>query len=253
MERGETIQVKELVLENFMSYERQKIKFRQGSLVFIGNNGAGKSAILDAILFSLFKINPRSKGYAKLVKQGKRYARVTLIFNLNGREYLVERTITITKGGASVKSILRELPGMTIIARDKAVDEEIIKILNMNSKMFEAAIYVKQGEIAKLVEITPSERKQIIAKLLGIEDLEKAYEKIASIISDFEKNLAKIEGELSQEKTIRTQLEEKLRKIREVKNEIMKTDYEYTKTIEKIKILKETLDELDTKRKIYDS
>mgnify|MGYP000760429362 CR=1 FL=1 len=44
-----------LTLNNFKSYGHEVIKFGDGITVIVGENGAGKSTILEAISFALFK------------------------------------------------------------------------------------------------------------------------------------------------------------------------------------------------------
>jgi structural maintenance of chromosomes protein 5 len=41
--------IKEIILENFMSYEYARIPMREGLNLVVGPNGAGKSSILLAI------------------------------------------------------------------------------------------------------------------------------------------------------------------------------------------------------------
>ena len=41
-------------LNNFLSHRKNIINFDHGVTVLVGHNGAGKSAIMDAIIFSMF-------------------------------------------------------------------------------------------------------------------------------------------------------------------------------------------------------
>ena len=47
--------------------------------------------------------------------------------------------------------------------------------------MFLNSVYVRQGEIEKLVTVNPAKRKELISKLLNIQDLEKAYDKLPEV------------------------------------------------------------------------
>ena len=51
---------------------------------------------------------------------------------------------------------------------DKQVTEEVQSLLEMDGDLFLNAVYIRQGEIANLVDKTPAEKKQVIGKLLGI-------------------------------------------------------------------------------------
>ena len=58
-----------LTLNNFKSYGHEVIKFGDGITVIVGENGAGKSTILEAISFALFKQHT-SKKIEDLVRNG---------------------------------------------------------------------------------------------------------------------------------------------------------------------------------------
>jgi len=74
--------VKEIVLENFMSYEYAKIPLKVGLNVVCGPNGAGKSSILLALSVALGQAyTERSKRLSDLIRRGKENARVTLLFD----------------------------------------------------------------------------------------------------------------------------------------------------------------------------
>ena len=73
---------------------------------------------------------------------------------------------------------------------------EIRQILDIDSDLFLNAIYIRQGEIAELVDKTPAEKKLMIGKLLGLDSLEKAWKNLLPFISDYENQLAELKGKL---------------------------------------------------------
>ncbi len=88
-EPSTSIWLKEIILENFMSYEYARIPLKQGLNLISGPNGAGKSSILLAISVALGQIyTERSKRLRDLIRRGNEIARVTLVFDneeKNGR------------------------------------------------------------------------------------------------------------------------------------------------------------------------
>ena len=84
-----SIWLKEIILENFMSYEYARIPLKQGLNLISGPNGAGKSSILLAISVALGQIyTERSKRLRDLIRRGEEIARITLVFDneeTNGR------------------------------------------------------------------------------------------------------------------------------------------------------------------------
>jgi chromosome segregation ATPase len=88
-EPSTSIWLKEIILENFMSYEYARIPLKQGLNLISGPNGAGKSSILLAISVALGQIyTERSKRLSDLIRRGNEIARITLVFDneeTNGR------------------------------------------------------------------------------------------------------------------------------------------------------------------------
>ena len=48
--------IESVELNNFISYKSNTIKLDGGITALIGSNGAGKSSILDAVMFSFFVV-----------------------------------------------------------------------------------------------------------------------------------------------------------------------------------------------------
>lgn len=79
--------IREIILENFMSYEYARIPLKPGLNVVCGPNGAGKSSILLAISVALGQAyTERSRKLSDLIRWGKDNARVTLTFDNTPKE-----------------------------------------------------------------------------------------------------------------------------------------------------------------------
>ena len=79
--------IREVILENFMSYEYARIPFKKGVNVVCGPNGSGKSSILLGISVALGQsTTERSKRLSDLIRYGKDEARVTLILDNSPRD-----------------------------------------------------------------------------------------------------------------------------------------------------------------------
>ena len=78
--------IKEVILENFMSYEYARIPFKKGVNVACGPNGSGKSSILLGISVALGQSSTeRSKRLSDLIRYGKDEARVTIVLDNSPR------------------------------------------------------------------------------------------------------------------------------------------------------------------------
>ncbi|TSJ43819.1 DNA replication/repair protein RecF [Mucilaginibacter corticis] len=81
--------LKQLSVINFKNYEEAELSFSDGVNAFLGNNGAGKTNLLDAIHYlSLCKsyFNPID---SQQIKQGADFFIITGVFNKNGQQEAV--------------------------------------------------------------------------------------------------------------------------------------------------------------------
>lgn len=188
--------IENLEMKNFKSHKDTKIDFDTGITIIMGGNGAGKSSILEAVSYALFKQHS-SKKIEQLITLGdvKNKLQIKLDFTSNGRTYRVTRERG--KTGSKAKLLIKDPGGFQQLASgDSQVTQEIQSILEMDGDLFLNAVYVRQGEIADLVDKTPSEKKQLIGKLLGIDSLEKAWKNMKGVIEEYVKDKIKLEGKL---------------------------------------------------------
>ncbi|MBI4814583.1 MAG: AAA family ATPase, partial [Methanobacterium sp.] len=138
--------IESLHINNFKSHRNTHIGFDTGISIIIGGNGAGKSSILEAVSFALFK-QYTSKRIEQLITIGQKRMSVEIQFNTNGRTYRVlrERTRTSSKAIMKIKEGERF---QSLISGDKQVTLEVQNLLEMDGDLFLNAVYVRQGEIA---------------------------------------------------------------------------------------------------------
>ena len=243
--------VERLELENFLSYRKLELEFPYGSIAFIGENGSGKSTLLDAIYFALFKDNARGRGLQNLIRRGERRASVKLYFRIGNSRFLVIRTLELRGGRLTTSSQLYKLSegGVRLLATRLEVDREIERLLGVDKAMFLTAVYVKQGEITRLVEMRPSERKEAISRLLGIYELERAYEGMRSVIAHFKEKAAELRGRVKE----LSRLEKDLKAVREdlakVCEGVLRTEFEFRRAksrLEEVEAELKRLKELDS-------
>ncbi len=199
--------IENLEMKNFKSHKDTRIDFDTGITIIMGGNGAGKSSILEAISFALFKQHS-SKKIEQLITLGdiKNKLYIKLDFTSNGRTYRVTRERG--KTGSKATILIKDHGGFQQLASgDSQVTHEIQSILEMDGDLFLNAVYVRQGEIADLVDKTPSEKKQLIGKLLGIDSLEKAWKNMKSVIEEYTKEKIRLEGKLENTDSINEDIE----------------------------------------------
>lgn len=235
-------------MKNFKSHANTTIDFTNGVNIIVGENGAGKSTILEGISFALFKQHTAKK-IDDLVSNGQKQMYVELLFNHNGFDYKIVR---IKRN--NLKSVLYKKVGddyMELYSGDKEVAQHITEILSMDSDLFLNAVYVRQGEIANLITKTAGEKKQLIGKLLGIDSLEKAWKDLGPYISNYEKEAIEKRGTLHD-------LDAQINTLEDNKNKLSKMNTRLNELSDLIEINKDTyenlkgaLQDLDKQKDIY--
>ena len=249
-----------LELKNFKSHANTTLDFNPGISLIVGENGAGKSTIFEAITFALFKVYS-TKTITDLVRSNKNINEkmemmVKLTFYSNGNEYRVERAVSQTKSSSKSTSELYQITtdrDVMLASGNKQVDQEIENILSMDSSTFLNAIHIRQGEIADLIDKTPATRKKLIGKLLKLEELEKAYENIPKISEEYKTRKAVLKDRIQSE----SELNFELKKAKEdhftlnEKNNTLKVEFESLK--KEIEEKNKEKEELEKQKSQYDA
>lgn len=241
--------IESLHMRNFKSHTDTRIDFNTGITIIMGGNGAGKSSILEAVSFALFKQHS-SKKIEQLITIGEKKTRmfVELVFISNGRTYLVKRERSKTATSKATLMIKEGEGFYPLSSGDTQVTKEIQNILEMDGDLFLNAVYVRQGEIADLVEKTPSEKKQVIGKLLGIESLEKAWKNMLPIINDYEMKKIKIETKLENIDDLNKEIESEKNKKSRFRDEIQDISSKIDEEQKQLEIALEKKEKLDNAR-----
>lgn len=195
-----------LRLRNFMSYGEDVplLDFSQITTVCLtGDNGHGKSALLDAITWALWG-QTRAKNLDDVVRLGQIETEVEFEFDLEGQRYRVLRKRSLrTKAGQSslelqgfdpVTNRFQAISGNSI--RD--TEAKIAQLLHMNYDTFINSVFILQGRADEFTTHRPGERKRILTEILGL-----------SLFDDLEARARAHRNELDQEvKVFNLRLEE---------------------------------------------
>lgn len=165
-----------LKLTNFLSYRDAEIPLAEvHACTLTGDNGAGKSSLLDAITFALF--GEASKGGARqmdvYVTTGADECRVELTFNLHGATYRILRHRSIARNKSLLELFALDYTGAWQPISGKTITETeqaIASLVRMDYKTFTASAFVLQGQSDSLTaDMTDSERKAVLASILGLD------------------------------------------------------------------------------------
>jgi exonuclease SbcC len=174
-----------LELEGFASYRERTIVDFSGAELFVlfGPTGAGKSSLIDALVFALYGTVPRyddRRLVAPAISQGMSEARVRLDFMVNEKPYTAVRIVQRTKQGATTKEARLECGGLTLADNADALTLETTRLLGLTFEHFTRCVVLPQGAFAEFLHARPSERQDLLVQLLGLE----LYERIRGTASE---------------------------------------------------------------------
>ena len=241
-----------LKMNNFKSHEHTVISFDKGISVIVGENGAGKSTILEAISFALFKQHTGKK-IDDLVRNNAGSMSIELEFTSNNRDYKVVRVKKSNLKSSLFKRTSSEGGYVHVCTGDREVAAEIRQILDIDSDLFLNAIYIRQGEIAELVDKTPSEKKQLIGKLLGIDSLEKAWKNLLPFITDYESQLAELKGKLYNSSELMENYQKKKDELESLKQRGHELEEQIGEVDGLIKDISESKRNMEREKEIYET
>lgn len=161
--------VKEIILENFMSYEYARIPLKEGLNLIVGPNGAGKSSILLAISVAFGQAyTERSRKLSDLIRRGKDIARVSLVFDNTPKAG--RRPIPYSKSDTFMLSRYLRRDGSYWFEADyKEIDKsEVVRLLKeFGINPDNLLIIMHQGMIEELGAVTPQERLRMVEEAVG--------------------------------------------------------------------------------------
>lgn len=166
-----------LEIENFRSFTAPvQIPLDFAPLFcIVGENGAGKSSIVEAILWALFDVSRGGARANLVVRTGAKYAKVTFDFEMWEQKFRVIRQ-RYANGQSRAKLLRAEnehyVPMLTS-HRKSDVDAMIRQILGADYNSFRMATAFFQNESAIFSTMQPAERRKALSKMLGIERFQK--------------------------------------------------------------------------------
>jgi len=224
-----------LSLRNFMCY-RDKVPPLSFDNIhtacLCGNNGNGKSALLDAITWALWG-KTRAKSDAELIHLGQGEMEVEFEFVLNADRYRILRKRTKGKPRRPGQTVLElqiaTSDGFQGVSGDSVTETErkIQQILNMDYSTFINSAYLRQGHADEFTVKQPGQRKKVLADILGLslyDELEErakdqarkrgqTQRELQSAIAEMEREIVRKEEHATQLLTVKETLAELSKKV----------------------------------------
>lgn len=169
--------LKKVIIENIRSHEY--LEFEPASIgvtAISGENGAGKSTIVDAFSWSLFGTRLHGLRNKNYIREGvdakEKTVQVTSYIRVGNTDFMIKRKITSNEGACECKvfSYNEEVGDWEFESGPAVTHAEsfIRSILNIDEKGFLSSVFIQQKQVDQIVSASPTERGQVIEKLIGV-------------------------------------------------------------------------------------
>jgi len=185
--------IREVILENFMSYEYARIPLKPGVNVVCGPNGSGKSSLLLGICVALGDTyTERSKRLSDLIRWDAESARVTLLLNNAVQENGYRPVPQYNMDEITLTRTLRRdgKYGFRLNQRNVSKAEVVDLLKSFGFDPDNMLIIMHQAMPTRFANISPQERLKTLEEAVGFEsfrrDVVEAKSKLSGILSEEE-------------------------------------------------------------------
>lgn len=202
------MEILSVALKNFKSHSDRRFLFQPGTNAICGENGAGKTSILEAIAWTLFNYRGSYRN-EDLIRNGagSAQAMVEFVSSRDGRTYVVKRCTT---AGYTIFD-----PQLGESLEHKRIEDEIMPWLRQHlgvapgtdlGRLFANTVGVPQGTFTADFLQPPENRKKIFDAILKVEEYRQTNQQMLSLekyarseVENLERSIAQYE-EILQER-----------------------------------------------------
>lgn len=173
----------ELRISGMRSYRQETtIDFSDLRLVTItGATGAGKSTILEGIIFALYGTATWAGGTTTpLISDGMNRMNVSLRFEADGRQWRVTRSVVRTgTGGHELRCLSDDT--VPVVDNARAVNARIQDLIGLDVEGFKSCVLLPQGRFDRLLKATAKDRIEALKGILGLKHLDDVRDKATDV------------------------------------------------------------------------
>jgi exonuclease SbcC len=183
----------ELRLKGLRSWRKeQTIDFRDlGLFAIVGETGAGKSSLLEAIVYALYNASTFSaRDVRALISDGEQTMRVSLEFEAEGERWRVTRSTSVSAYPPPIHQLVclsndDEPP----IEREGPVNARIEQLVGLNYKGFTSAVLLPQGRFQTLLVSSEGDRSAVLKGIFRLDELGLVRERADAVRRRLERPL----------------------------------------------------------------
>ncbi|MFQ5871443.1 MAG: AAA family ATPase [Candidatus Geothermarchaeales archaeon] len=184
--------VKEIILENFMSYRYARIPLAAGLNMICGPNGSGKSSILLALAVALGQTyTERSRRLSDLIRRGEDIARVTVVLN-NKRRNGTKPIPSVRSDELHLSRYMKKDGTYWCEADFRTVSKAEVEAMlsRMGIDPDNMLIVMHQNMIENFSVVEPREKLRMVEEAVGLggyrEGIVEARERLSHVLSEKE-------------------------------------------------------------------
>lgn len=215
------LQFNSISIRNFLSIEELDFTFQSGRHIILGrnndanvtsSNGAGKSSLIEAISYVLYRDYPRKD----VCKRGCKDCSVTLDITINGHDYVISKY----NNHSSKSGVEITIDGENVTAKGiRQAEKEVISAIGLPYVLFTSSVIIPQGYPVNISQMTPTSRKNIIESLLGLLVWEDYQNIFSSVSKEYEGKYLAIKSQYSDKKENMISLYNRIKGLKEFTEE----------------------------------
>ncbi len=165
--------LKRIHLKNYAKHKDLELNFSDGLTAICGKNGGGKTLIVEAVSFALFgskELRGSKSDYASDLS-------VELDIEIKGKPYKIVRTLDNCKIN-------------DVVVGTTECNKFIAALLGFGSDVYNFSIYSKQGDLTRLTDVAPAERKACIDALIGAKQIDNVIKNVRAELNSYKAKAA---------------------------------------------------------------
>ena len=219
-----------------------------------GQNGHGKSALLDAVTWCLWG-EARGKTQDDLISYGADECRVELEFLSRDTSYRVIRSRS--RAGGRRRQGVSDLQ-FQVLGSDAAIaitgdhiretQAKIEQTIGMDYDAFINSAFLLQGRADEFTNKTPADRKAVLSKILGLEAYDRIQERARQRLDEGKSSSSEIEGSLGRMRSDLENIGDPAIELAEVKMRLDDVNRQTEESRRRVEGLRAQVGELDSLR-----